>query len=317
MMGYEIQTPALLELPDEMIREIDKHLEPAAQFAFRLSCTAIHNTLRPCMLEGLPNDPNESTTIRSHKVDFLQLIQNERVTSCAKCCRLHKIRNVLRHRGWRDEYPYSICLWDGGIFNLCPCINITVTDAWFLWNSFWGFYELGTTDFATSNSLTYRMSSSGEFLHHCRAFPEHPLFSKIEVDIRGYKMDVSSDGYHRVFGGRPNFELCFDLEYRFQIILPHIRADPNTDNIQFCPHMSLISWDFRGNYNFHIKDWECQLCRTSVKVTMESENAMVAKVTRVYGDSANDLLPYKEGLEHLPTEVNDSSSSSGSNLMHR
>lgn len=295
-----MEKSALLELPEDIIFEIDKHLEPAAQFAFRLSCTAIYNTLSPCILQGVPNSPNETAIVRSNKVDFLRLIQDERVSACANCCRLHKIRNVLRHRSWRDEYPYDVCLWNRGTFNLCPCINITVSDAWYIWNSFWGFYDLGTTDFATSNSMTYRMSNSGEFMHHCHAFSEHPLFSKIEVDIRGYKKEANLHDYYREFA-RPIFELCFDFEYRFQIILPYRPAGPDTDQIQLCPHTPLIIWDYNGNYMFKTWNWECLVCWTSVYVTMESENAIVARVTRVYGNSI-DLGPYIGNLEHFPTE---------------
>jgi hypothetical protein len=295
----QTQKSDLLELPADIIYAIDKYLEPAGQFAFRLSCTAIYYTLPPCIIEGLPNDPDESTIVSTQKVRFLQLIQDKRVTPCSHCCKLHKIKNVLRHPSWRDESPHSMCLWDGGTFNLCPCINITITDAWYIWNSFWGFYDLGTTDFTTSNSLTYRISSSGEFLHHCRAFPAHPIFSKIEVDIRGYKKDASSIDYSRRFGGRPNFQLCFDFEYRCQIIRPHVRAGPDTDPIQICPHTSLIRWDSCGNYDFHADDCNGRLCKTFITDHMESEGSLVVKVTRVYGDSTLNLLPYVGGLEHF------------------
>lgn len=306
-----LDTCALLDLPVDIIRQIDDHLEPAYQLAFRLSCTSIHNTLPPCMIQSLPNDPNESSTIRSHKTRFLQLIENELVTTCTRCCRMHTVKNVLRHPGWRDPFPYDTCLWAGGIFSLCPCINITITDAWYIWNSFWGFYDLGTTDFTSSNSLTYRMSNSGEFIHHCRAFPEHPLFNKIEVDIRGYKNDVSTEGYHRMFGGRPNFQLCFDFEYRFQLMLPHGSVSPDTDPIKFCPHTSLITWDYRGNYEFRTEDWDCRQCKTSVRAIVESETFLVVKVTRAYGNSTDNLLPFEEGVE----SSHSLSSSSGGDMV--
>lgn len=300
-----IPNSPLLNLPLDVLFIIDDILEqeePSAQLAFRLSCKPIYKSLRPCMLENLPK--NYNPYLRPHVYKFLQLIQDENLTPCGKCYRAHNIRNVLRHPTWRDPSPCDyVCERAAGTFNLCPCINITATDGFFLWCWSFGHYGIsGATDPATG-PMAEGIPAKKTFLHRCRG-PSHPLFSQYDIAVVGYSVNVSPTNYHRAFGSLPKLRLIFDIEYRFNVISPPepLDEDAEIDTIKLCPHMRLIYWDAMGNHRFDIKKRCCVVCNTAVTTVVEDQTTLVVKVSRIYGDSLTHCFPYKTGVEGASPE---------------